>query len=184
MKAQEKAIPVISPITLSKCHSSQYGTIWVYPSERFGSSYGNSLCSSLLPWRGVPCSLLHTPYSYCTYPRRFCCFQSSDAASHSPYHRLISLPPSSHHHLELSYSDRLNYTWELLEAFLGSLQRVPDEVCKDIVVILASSKGPPIWVDSLQLWLQVGCVTKSKRSAGMCVWYFTIILPHLCLALP
>lgn len=124
------------------------------------------------------------PYSYCTYPRRFCCFQSSDAASHSPYHRLISLPPSSHHHLELSYSDRLNYTWELLEAFLGSLQRVPDEVCKDIVVILASSKGPPIWVDSLQLWLQVGCVTKSKRSAGMCVWYFTIILAHLCLALP
>lgn len=50
MKAQEKAAPVISLITLSKCYSSQYGAIWVYPSERFGSLCDNGLCSSLSPW--------------------------------------------------------------------------------------------------------------------------------------
>jgi len=36
-----------------------------------------------------------------------------------------------------------------------------------VVVVLASSKGPPISVDSFQLWLRVDCVMKGKKSAGM-----------------
>lgn len=51
MKAQEKAVPVISLIPLCKCHSSQYGVISVYPGKRFGYLRDNRLPSSLLPWR-------------------------------------------------------------------------------------------------------------------------------------
>lgn len=86
MKTQEKAAPVISPVALSKCSSSQYGAVEVHPSERFGSLGDNSVHSSLSLWKKrVPCSLFHSPL-VCTYPYGLLYLHSLGRASSSPYH--------------------------------------------------------------------------------------------------